>query len=96
MSKTARAYLVMVAVAGLLGGCVSPTPILDEHFGEAVRQAREQQILNPDAGNNPDPVTGMDGPAAKEAMQRYRDSFKSPPPVTNVINIGGTITGEGK
>ncbi len=29
------------------------------------------QILNPDASNNTDPVTGIDGRAATAAMDRY-------------------------
>lgn len=95
MSKPAHTIIALLAVSGTLTGCVSPTPMLDEHFGDAVRAAKEQQILNPDAGRNTDPVAGLDGPAAKEAVDRYQDSFKAPPPVTNVINIGGTITSEG-
>ena len=35
----------------------------------------------------------MDGRAAREAVGRYQDSFKSPPPVVNVINIGGSVGG---
>lgn len=93
MNKTALTILSL-AITGMLSGCVSPTPVLDEHFGDAVRAAKEQQILNPDAGRNTDPVAGLDGPAAKEAITLYHDSFKAPPPVTNVINIGGSITGD--
>lgn len=95
MSKTTLTILSL-AVSGTLAGCVSPTPLSDQHFGDAVRAATAQQILNPDAGRNTDPVSGMDGPAAKDAIDLYQDSFKAPPPVTNVINIGGTITGESK
>jgi hypothetical protein len=35
----------------------------------------------------------MDGKAAAEALGRYQDSFKTPPPVVNVINIGGAVGG---
>jgi hypothetical protein len=38
-------------------------------------------------------VSGIDGRAAKESIKRYQDSFKEPPPVTNVINIGGGLGG---
>ena len=47
--------------------------------------------INPDAGSNPDQVAGLDGKSAYEALGRYQNSFKKPPPVTNVINIGGNI-----
>jgi hypothetical protein len=40
-------------------------------------------------------VSGLDGQAAREAMGRYHDSFKKPPPSFNVINIGGSIAGSG-
>jgi uncharacterized lipoprotein len=71
----------------LLAGC-STTPHYDQRFGDAVRQARAAMTINPGARANPDPVAGMDGQAAGQAVERYHDSFKAPPPVVNVINIG--------
>lgn len=88
-----RKLLALLFVA-LLGGCAtSTTPSYDTRFGDAVRQSRLRMTLNPNAGANPDPVAGMDGPAAREAVGRYHDSFKAPPPVVNVINIGGAVGG---
>ena len=87
MNKT----LALILLA-LLGGCaVSATPSYDLHFGEAVRSARQQMTIHPNAGTNPDSVAGMDGRASREAIVRYQDSFKTPPPVVNVINIGGAV-----
>lgn len=77
-----------------IAGC-SATPELDRNFGNAVRAARAQQTLNPNAGINTEPVAGIDGTAAKSTIERYHDSFKAPPPVLNVINIGGAIAGGG-
>jgi hypothetical protein len=89
--------LLIGFVATLLAGCaVPPTPNYDAKFGDAVRQARQMQTLNPDAGTRPPVAVSMDGKAANESMVRYHDSFKAPPPVTNVINIGGSIGGGGK
>lgn len=89
-----NARLVLCAALALSAtACVSSTPMLDERFGDAVRAARLAQTLHPDAGLNADPVAGLDGVAAKESMKHYEDSFKTPPPVTNVINIGGVIGG---
>lgn len=86
--------LVLLA---LLGGCAaSTTPNYDLRFGDAVREARQKMTLNPNAGSNPDTVTGMDGRASREAIVRYQDSFKTPPPVVNVINIGGAVGGSGR
>jgi uncharacterized lipoprotein len=71
----------------LLAGC-STTPHYDQRFGDAVRQARAAMTINPGAPANPDPAAGIDGQAAGLAVERYQDSFKKPPPVVNVINIG--------
>lgn len=89
MKKTTAILFVL-----MLGAC-STTPNYDAKFGDAVRQARMQMTINPNAGNDPDQVAGMDGKSAKEAVTRYQGTFKEPPPVTNVINIGGTI-GQGR
>lgn len=88
-----RKPLALLAVA-LLGGCAtSITPNYDTRFGDAVRQSRQAMTLNPNAGANPNPIAGMDGRAASAAMGRYHDTFKEPPPVVNVINIGGAVGG---
>ena len=73
-----------------LGGCTSTTPNYDARFGEAVRQNRLAMTVNPDAGSNPNNASGLDGASAHEAMNRYQSSFKTPPPVINVINLGGS------
>ena len=84
--------LTLLVLAPLwLAGCASTTPEYDKRFGDAVRLARQQMTINPEAGNRADPVAGLDGPSAREAVQRYQDSFKAPPPVNNVINIGGAV-----
>jgi len=86
--------LPIAVVLALLSGCAaSPSPNYDARFGDAVRQARQMMTANPNAGTNPDPMFGMDGRAAGEAVGRYHDSFRAPPPVVNVINIGGAVGG---
>ena len=86
--------LTCLLLAVLLGGCAaSTTPNYDARFGDAVREARQRMTINPNAGREGDPVAGMDGLAASEAFDRYHDSFKAPPPVVNVINIGGSVSG---
>lgn len=95
MNKRSSRLILCAAFGALAGGCVSPTPQLDSHFGESVRMARAQMTLNPDASRDTDPVAGIDGKAAEKAMGRYEKSFQEPPPVTNVINIGGSLAGGG-
>jgi hypothetical protein len=83
-----------IVTALALAGCTT-TPNYDQRFGDAVRMARLQMTLNPEAGKNPDPVAGIDGTAAHESVTRYEGTFKEPPPVTNVINIGGAVSANG-
>lgn len=88
--------LFPLAAAVLLAGCGSTTPHYDARFGEAVRTARVQMTLNPEAGKTPgvgvDGSTGMDGRATAHTMDRYERSFKTPPQAVNVINIGGALS----
>ncbi len=71
-----------------LVGCVTQTPNLDQHFGEAVNAAKAQQTINPDASLNQDPVAGVDGQAANAAVDRYHKSFEQPPASSNIFTIG--------
>ena len=80
-----------VAVAAMLGTCTacsSPTPLLDQHFGEAVSLITAQQVLHPDAGANRNPITGIDGVAGKSAYDEYQKSFRVPTPQPNSFTIG--------
>jgi hypothetical protein len=86
--------LTAAACAALLTACASTTPVLDANFGNAVRQARSAQTINPNASANRDPVLGIDGKAAAAAQDRYQESFKSPPKTFEIINIGGALTGD--
>lgn len=85
--------LIILAALAATAGC-STTPNYDARFGDAVREARLAQTINPNAGSNPDQAAGLDGQAAREAMGRYLQTFKEPPPVINVINIGGAVGGK--
>lgn len=94
MNRTAPLLAIALALAGCAGPNYSVTPQYDARFGNAVREARQRMALNPNAAST-DPVVGIDGPAARAAQVRYQDAFKAPPPVVNVINIGGNISAGG-
>lgn len=84
----------VIALASVLTACVEPAPRYEAEFGNATRATLNAQIINPDAGNNPDPVTGLDGRAARDAINSYQKSFAQPVPTENVFNIGvGTSSG---
>jgi hypothetical protein len=92
MKHPATALLPLLLT--VLAGCAtSVTPNYDAKFGDAVREAKLKMTINPDAGNNPDQATGMDGKSAREAIANYQLTYKSPPPAVNVINIGGSLGG---
>jgi hypothetical protein len=85
-----RALAVALAAgAALLQGCAIPaSPDYDARFGSAWRTLQGQQVADPAAAQrHAKAKDSMDPRAAREARERYVESFASPPP-TNVINIG--------
>lgn len=74
--------LVGVIVAlSLVSGCqggdfTKRESTLKENWGRSFKEAKENQILNPEAGKDPGPVTGLDGQAANSSMEKYRGQFK--------------------
>lgn len=85
--------LTALFAATVLAACATTTPVLDDHFGEAVNAAKAQQIINPDAGREAEAPAGVDGQAANAAIDRYHRSFVQPPVTPNVFNIGVGSTG---
>jgi hypothetical protein len=80
----------------LFAGCAhTVAPRNEARFGDAVRAARLAMTIDSGAGERGGLAAGIDGRAAQESMKRYHNSFKEPPPVTNVINIGGAMGGGG-
>lgn len=90
-SKRLSGALGMAVLAATLvtaTACTSTTPNWDAVYGETVRTAVAQQVLNPNAGRDTDPVSGIDGVAAKAAVDEYRKSFTAPEPEKNTFTIG--------
>lgn len=84
-----RVLVSMLLMAGAMTGCANPAPQWESRFGDAVRTARVQQTLNPDAGRGPAGEATTDGFAATESIGRYHDSFKAPPPTFEVLFSSG-------
>lgn len=87
--RHATAFLLVLSLAACVN---SRTPQFDARFGQSVNAAKAAQTLDPQAAAKAPRPDGLDGPAANESIQRYRDSFKSPPPTFVIIN-GGQATG---
>jgi len=77
--------LSLLALA--ISGC-GTTPRLDRQFGYSVAALRTQQLINPQAADNRDPVNGMDGRAANAAYESYQKSFTAPVPQAAAFTIG--------
>ena len=94
---TTLKIVTILTLAGGLTACVEPAPRYEAEFGNATRATLNAQIINPDAGNNPDPVAGLDGRAARDVINNYQKSFAEPKPTENVFNIGvGNSSGGGQ
>ena len=65
-----------------LTACVPTTPQWDARFGQSVRLTQQQQIIDPT------PVNGIDGATGREAIVRYRSSFKELAPASSAFTIG--------
>jgi predicted component of type VI protein secretion system len=74
-TRTGRAVSAFLLLT--VAGCVNTSPV-DRHFGEAINMIKAQQTLNPTAALNANPVTGIDGQAAKSAYDQYQKTFKTP------------------
>jgi hypothetical protein len=73
----------------LLQGC-SATPRFEDHFGASLRANLAAQVIDPTAAANANPVSGVDGPAALAARERYQRSFKETDHEASQPLIGGS------
>jgi hypothetical protein len=88
MNNLSITSAMLLATSMVVTGCVQRTPLLESQMGRSVTMLKAQQIINPEAGHNPDPVAGMDGKAAKSAYDHYQKTFKAPEPQGNAFTIG--------
>ena len=76
MHKTSLTFLGLAGLILLVcSGCSRPTT-LGANTGVAYGMAKQNQMLNPDAEGNLEPVVGMEGNVAKTAMELYRTGFE--------------------
>ena len=94
--------LAMFSVS--LWGCAGNIPeaqradYLDMNFGKSIETAKNNQVLNPDAGKNLEPVVGLNGEAAEHGVDKYKKSFekeqmqrevKTQAETFNIMSTGG-------
>jgi hypothetical protein len=81
--------VIATAAIGLMAGCAAtPTPRLDDSFGQAVRAARQAQTRQPSPPETGDAAQGLDGKSASHLIERYQDSFKTPPKTFEIFSPG--------
>lgn len=86
MNRLLRLTLSASLVAMLQACALSTSPDYDSRFGDAARALQAQQLIDPDAPQrHADSQTRIDGRSAREAHERYVQSFGTPPQ-SSVIN----------
>lgn len=78
----------LCAIAALAAGCAMPRDAQQPPMGATVSLTMAQQVMDPAAGTNRDPVAGVDGKVAKSGYDAYQKSFRAPQPQPNVFTIG--------
>jgi hypothetical protein len=74
--KTLNVALALVGIALLVGACSRAT--ISPNWGAAYQNMRANQVLNPTAGEQLDPVEGQAGNVNTTAMEAYRKGFEKP------------------
>ena len=82
-----RTLLLLAAAAGLSAGCALYPSQVDGQFGASLMNARAAQVVTPGAAAR-QRTQSIDATVAVSAVDAYRKSFDTPPPPTNVFNIG--------
>ena len=85
MRCSPRLTILIAALAA--GGCAVYPSAVDQNFGAAVTSATALQKANPGSVGTPVAI-GLDGTAARSAVEVYHKSFEAPPAPQNVLNIG--------
>ena len=90
MLKKRIALAMVCTLLVLIGGCSSTgnpfqeETLIDKNWGRSYETAKYNQIINPDAGENPAPVEGFSGNPADYSIEKYEKSFKEKSKQENV------------
>ena len=94
MVKKSLLIIGIIAAVSIISGCNGTTTyrsesILNRNWGRSYETAIYNQMLNPDADKNLDPVLGLDGSAAEYNVEKYKDSFKEagPKEIVNILKL---------
>jgi hypothetical protein len=90
-----KPILITLLSLVLIFACAQPSR-LEKDYGKSVKHFRTNQVMDPEAGKNLEPVTGQDGEAARATVQKYRQSFEAAHEAPQPIVQTGTQTNKVK
>ena len=89
--RMAKRYFFLfgfVALSFISLSCAGPGR-LETDFGTSSKLMKVNQVWNPEAEKNIEPVTGFDGKAAQANIEKFRKDFEKPaPPTPYTLSIG--------
>jgi hypothetical protein len=92
---------LLAGLCFVLLGCAGNLPqpervdVVDAHYGKSLETAKNNQVLNPEAGKEPTPVEGLDGKSANDQMDKYRKALKREQKIQQSVGVGQEIKAMG-
>jgi len=68
-------FKIIGVIAVMLFFSACSQTCLESNWGNSFRAAKSNQILNPDAGNETNPVEGLEGVTASMIHNKYNEGF---------------------
>ena len=89
MLKKSLIIVGIIFAVSMLPACSGTDTLSQQNWGKSYETAAYNQMLNPDADKIINPVDSLDGQAAENDLQSYRDGFKAKKAVqpVNLINL---------
>jgi hypothetical protein len=97
MIRTGLLAGLCIVLLGCAGNLPQPerADLLQAHWGKSLETAKNNQILNPEAGKDPTPVEGLDGKAANDQMDKYRKALQREQRIQPSVGIGQQVKSTG-
>ena len=77
MLKKSLIIVGIIVAVSMVSACSGTDTLSQRNWGKSYETAAYNQMLNPDADKTMKPVDSLDGQAAENDLQRYRDGFKA-------------------
>ncbi len=74
--RGSRFYILCATLPIFVISACAPVSRLDKDHGRSFKEARNNQVLYPEARKSLEPVSGLDGHAAQAGIEKYRKTFE--------------------